>query len=289
MLGAPLWLSLALFALSLSSGGLSVVTDDKDLGRAIVRSAGQHVQGPVALLVPGGRVAPGTLRLSVKREGSQRVVLVLSQGSGPRVTRVLRLPDNPERFDLAEVVAISLSEMRNQLEERALRSPPRPPVTAPPRVALAPPPPPAVAERVAPPTPQAPPPVLLPAPVLAPPRPAPFQPLRPPQGGPRVALGLGVALSALGVAVAGLGVASLVMDGRCVDQAVPCDQRYAGRVAGAVEVASGAVVILVGTGLLTSVVLRARRAPNLRDTPPAVVWSPLLLSGGAGAALRFSL
>lgn len=287
MLGAPLWLSLALFALSLSSGGLSVVTDDKELGRAILRSAGQHVQGPVALLLPGGRVAPGTLRLSVKREGPQRIVLALSQGSGPRVTRVLRLPDNPERFDLAEAVAISLSEMRNQLEERALRSPPRPAVTSPPRVALAPSPPPAVTERVAPPA--APPPPLVLPPELAPPRPAPSQPLRPPQGGSRVALGLGVALSALGVAVAGLGVGSLVMDGRCVDQAVPCDQRYAGRVAGAIEVASGAVVVLVGAGLLTSVGLRARRAPALRDTPPAVVWSPLLLPGGAGAALRFSL
>lgn len=276
---------------------LLVSASDESLGRAIVRSANQYVVGSVELLPLGAPPPPRVLRLVVLSDGPERLSLVLSRGAKLSVSRVLKIAGSHGSFDRAEAVALLIDDMRARLHEQSAQAE-RPHTAAPPRplrppgaeiatrlpVAPVPTPPPASAP--APEPPPAPPiPTTAALPPLrmqgdpesprppAPPAPAPVlrsvlvpQPLVPqasepaPNFGRRWRIGLGVSLAIAGLSVGGLGIASLALDGRCVDDVVPCNYRFDGRTAGAVEVAVGGAAVLAGLGLLTSLGFSERRA-----------------------------
>jgi hypothetical protein len=304
----PLWLLLPpVLALGGGAVRVLVVSDDPALGKAVVRSAAQHLAGPIVLGPAGTPTPVGALRLQVQRAGADRLQLSLSRG-GVRVRRTLPIRGQPRAFDLAEAVAIALPALRTQLEQQALRQPVsvQPPAPPPPAqaqeasvVAL-------VVEPVPPPAKEpapvgAPAPVAAPAAEAAPPPPAletapprvvppnlapapasaPYGPERPRAQAWRWQLGLGVGLSALGLAAVSLGAASLALDGRCADAAVPCEYRYDGRVAGAAELAVGGAAALAGAGLVISAAIAARR-----EARPA---RALLVPGAVGSGLGLSL
>lgn len=310
----PLWL---LFPPVLALGGgavrVMVVADDPALGAAVVRSASQHLAGPIILSSKRTPTPVGVLRLQVQRDGADRLQIVLSRGSA-RARRTLQIRGQPRAFDLAEAVAIALPALRTQLEQQALRQavPPQRPAPPPPRtreasvVALvvdpvplpgpAPGPAPSAKEPAQTPAAESAPPATAPAPpgpVASRPAPPPPPPAltRPPPAAMvpgrerptsawRWQLGLGVGLTTLGLAAASLGAASLALDGRCADAAVPCEYRYEGRVAGAAELAAGGAAALAGAGLvIAAAVARTAR----REGRPA---RALLLPGpGPGLSI----
>ena len=285
---------------------LLISASDEALGRAIVRSANQYVVGSVELLPLGAPPPPRVLRLVVLSDGPERLSLVLSRGAKLSVSRVLKIAGSHGSFDRAEAVALVIDDMRARLHEqlaplerthpiplpRTLRppgaalamrlpvapvpAPPAPPASAP--VSETPPPPPPGPSTAAlpplrtlsDPAPQRPPAPPAPAPVLRSvlaPQPPPAPPSEPAQSfGRRWRIGLGVSLAIAGLSVGGLGVASLALDGRCVDDVVPCDYRFDGRTAGAVEVALGGAAVLAGLGLLTSLGFAERRAAQAART-----------------------
>lgn len=277
----PLWLILPpLLALGGGAVRVLVVADDPALGKAVVRSAAQHLAGPIVLAPAGTPTPVGALRLQVQRAGAERLQLSLSRG-GVRVRRMLPIRGQPRAFDLAEAVAIALPALRTQLEQQALRPPSSVSPSAPPPPAqtqeasvvalVVEPVPPPAKEPVAAAAPEAtpapekaqapPPPVASASPRVAPaaPAPAPPGPERPRAQTWRWQLGLGVGLSTLGLAAVSLGAASLALDGRCADAAIPCEYRYEGRVAGAAELAVGGAAALAGAGLVISAAIAARR------------------------------
>lgn len=110
--------------------GLQIVCPDATLGRLIVRSAAQHGRGSVEL-VPEKSRAPGhALRLTVTPLQPSEFLLRLTAGRGA-VQQAMRLPGHPSSFDIAEAVAISLPDLRAQLQASLLRArPPDPPGAA---------------------------------------------------------------------------------------------------------------------------------------------------------------
>lgn len=241
---------------------LQIVADDAELGERIARSARQEHPGGVEVAPAGaaGRVPPRTLRLTV-RQGPGRLWLVLSLRRALRVQRAVPLPGAPSRLDVAEVAAISLSELRARLDElQASRADahesedevePEAPAAAPP----APAPPPSASRAPAP------------APVLTlAPRPAPWR------------LAVGVPTAALGAAVLSLGIASVALDGRCFDAAVPCAYRYDTLRPGIGELALGGAALAAGA-VLIALDLRARRGPPRLALAPGPGLG-LALAGG---------
>lgn len=291
---------------------LLISASDESLGRAIVRSANQYVVGSVELLPLGAPPPPRVLRLIVVSDGPERLSLVLSRGAKLSVSRVLKIAGSHGSFDRAEAVALVIDDMRARLHEQiaqlerthpippprtlrpsgaelTMRVPVAPvpaapvsPASAP--VPDAPPAPPSPTTATLPPLrtlsdpePQRPPAPPAAAPVLrivlAPqPPPPPSEPAQ--SSGRRWRIGLGVSLAIAGLSVGGLGIASLALDGRCVDDVVPCDYRFDGRTAGAVEVALGGAAVLAGLGLLTSLGFAERRAAQAaRFALPAPIRS----------------
>lgn len=286
---------------------LLISADDQALGRAIVRSANQHVVGSVELLPPGTAAPPRVLRLLVHSDGTERLTLVLSRGAKLSVARVIRIAGSHGSFDRAEVVALVIDDMRARLNDQlerahAASATPRPAsagaAAPPPPAAMQPPTPASVAPKQAAPVSSAlpdtddPTAADMPAdsaphpqealsaldPVITGPqlRTAPASltsSLLPrelaPVAGRRWRIGVGVALEVAGLAVGGLGVASLVLDGRCVDGEVPCDYRFDGRTAGTIEAVVGSVAVLTGLGLLAS--LGYERRTPLRLALPVVL------------------
>jgi hypothetical protein len=287
---------------------LLIRSDDEALGRAIVRSANQHVVGSVELLPRGVSPPPRALRLLVRVETMDRLMLVLSRGSKLSVVRLLKISGRPGLFDLAETVALASAEMRARLDEQARRSQPGPPrevaaVSLPPSIS-----PEAVPEEAEPPPPDlsaiAPPVTELKVPDQTPEAAEPTvkesEPVTPPSRftaplplkiptepilastwppGWRWRVGLGTSLAASGLLLGGLGIASLVLDGRCADEAVPCEYRFDGRTAGAVEIAVGGAALITGIGLLGSV-LHQRRLMQSR-----ALLLPKVSSRGVGLTL----
>lgn len=305
MLTLILWAQLGAFLSAPER--LLISADDAAFGRAIVRSADQHVAGSVELLPSGAAVPPRVLRLVVHSDGNERVTLVLSRSPKLSVTRVLRIAGSHGLFDRAEVVALVINDMRARLNEQieranvaALARPPGALAAAASRFAALPlpAPEPRAPVRAFPPEPPASPgpddpdgpagpqglsptpPESLRAltPVFAAPQlhpiPAPLtfaltQPAIEPSAnvGRRWRIGLGVALDVVGLAVGGLGVASLALDGRCVDGGVPCDYRFDGRTAGTVEAVLGGAAVLAGLGLVASLGYERRTLRRLSLLP----------------------
>lgn len=284
---------------------LLISTDDEALGRAIVRSANQHVVGSVELLPPGAAAPPRVLRLLVHSAGSERLTLVLSRGAKLSVARVIRIAGSHGFFDRAEVVALVIDDMRARLNEQLERAhaanAPRPasgqssapPALAPPaaeqRASLPAPAPPDAEDAAdadiltdAAPNPQQALSALTPVTTAPHLRTAPASltlaplPRETVPAGRRWRIGVGVSLEVLGLAVGGLGVASLALDGRCVSDVVPCDYRFDGHTAGTIEAVFGSVAVLTGLGLLASLGYE-RRAPRR-------LALALVLSRGALAA-----
>lgn len=258
---------------------LLISADNEDLGRAIVRSANQHVTGSVELLPLSAAAPPRVLHLIVRSDGEERLVLILSRSPRQSVARVVRIAGSHGLFDRAEVVALVIDDLRARLQEqleRASTGPALKPVAPPSPLRPAMPPnlsPPAREEEVAEEAPlnqESAAPLESMAPVVAAPQlhPVPTQlsltqppPELSPAPGRRWRIGLGVSLEIAGLAVGGLGVASLALDGRCVDGGVPCDYRFDGRTAGTIEAVFGGAAILTGLGLLASLGYE-RRTPR---------------------------
>lgn len=285
---------------------LLIRSDDEALGRAIVRSANQHVVGSVELLPRGVSPPPRALRLVVRVETMDRLMLVLSRGSKLSVVRLLKISGRPGLFDLAETVALASAEMRARLDEQVRRSQPGPArevaVVMPPSTPepgpedVEPPPPelssiaPPVTELKVPdqspeilePTAKEPEPVTPPSRFTAPlPLKLPTEPSLPSAWPPgwRWRTGLGTSLAASGLLLGGLGIASLVLDGHCADEAVPCEYRFDGRTAGAVEIAVGSAALLAGIGLIGSVLHQHRLLQS------RAVLVPKISSRGVGITL----
>lgn len=286
---------------------LLIRSDDEALGRAIVRSANQHVVGSVELLPRGVSPPPRALRLVVRLETMDRLMLVLSRGSKLSVVRLLKISGRPGLFDLAETVALASAEMRARLDEQVRRSLPGPArevagVSLPPSIPEPGPeevePPPPELSSIAPPvtelkvpdqspetlesTAKEPEPVTPPSRFTAPlPLKLPTEPSLPSAWPPgwRWRTGLGTSLAAGGLLLGGLGIASLVLDGRCADEAVPCEYRFDGRTAGTVELAVGGAALLAGLGLIGSVLHQHRLLQN------RAVLVPKISSRGVGITL----
>lgn len=272
---------------------LLISADNEEFGRAIVRSANQHVTGSVELLPRAAPVPPRVLRLLVRSDGEERLVLVLSRGPRQSVARVVRIAGSHGLFDRAEVVALVIDDMRARLQEQLERASaeaavrPAAPASTPP---LPPPDPaPPSGEGTAAetdPLDQEPADSLGQiAPALAAPKlySLPSQlslPQPPPESVPAPArrwrIGLGVSLEIVGLAVGGLGVASLALDGRCVDGGVPCDYRFDGRTAGTIEAVLGGAAVLTGLGLLASLGYERRSPRRFAWTLPHVGRGPAL-------------
>lgn len=280
---------------------LLISVEDEALGKAIVRSANQHLAGSVELLPKRAPVPPRGLQLTVYADGPDGLMLVLSRNRKLRVVRVLKLSGRHGPFDMAEAVAIAITDMRGDLDEQTQRTlTPAPlsqgmlsrtayPVQVPEMT---------LRQRHEP-LPPAEPPEPPPAPLLEPeppePEPAPLfahllprrdlQPRLPLAGSPiprwKWQLGIGLPLGVLSLAIGGLGVTSLTLDGTCVDSV--CNYRYDGRIAGIVELSLGSAAAVASAGLLGSIRMGADRQRSGRLTPIVV---PTASTRGVGLSLH---
>lgn len=124
-------------------------------------------------------------------------------------------------------------------------------------------------------------PVAQPSPVLVPVPP----PARGVERHSRWKLGLGIPLLVAGLGVGGLGVASLLLDGRCIDNSMPCDKVFDSKLAGYIEIGVGAAAAVTGVALIIADGVEERR---LQRRQRELSLSPVGPRGSSGLSLSYS-